>query len=126
MEQGSSSSPQTGGQVPWCPQSFLSMAARTSAARISQAVGQEQRPQERLLLWMLLGLCTCLFAISSHNTVFGRFLLFIQTLGYLLQVGKCLVWGCGWSWEGRKGVRSMFFGLSEASPLPLPLEPPWL
>lgn len=70
--------PQTGGQVPWCPQS-------------GPAVGQAQLPPEAPPALDAVGtFCTCLFATPSHNTVFGRFLLFIQT-GYLLQIGKCLV-----------------------------------
>lgn len=111
MEQGSSSSPQTGGQVPWCPQSFLSTAARTSAARISQAVGQEQRPQERLLLWMLLGLCTCLFAISSHNTQFlGDFYYLFKLLDIYCRLASAWFGGVGGAGKAEKELEACSLG----------------
>lgn len=114
MEQGSSSSPQTGGQVPGCPQSLPVSGSQDFCCPHTPGCGPGPAPpRQLLLLWMLLGLFALACSPPPLITVFGRFLLFIQTLGYLLQIGECLVWGCGWNWEGRKRVRSMFFGLSE-------------
>lgn len=100
------------GRYPGAPKAFPSLAARTSA-RMSRAVGQAQLPQAAPTALDAAGTpCPCLFATSSHNSFWEIFTIYSNS-GYLLQIGKCLVWGCGGSWEGRRGVRSMFFGLSE-------------
>lgn len=50
---------------------------------------------------MLLGLCALACFLLSEHKVFGRFLLFIETPGYLLQIGDKR-----WDWEGRKELET--------------------
>lgn len=57
MGQGSSSSAQTGGQVPWCPRSRPEAGSQDLCCPHKPLWARNSFPQELLLLWMLLGLC---------------------------------------------------------------------
>lgn len=103
--------PQTGGQVPWCPQSLPSLAARTSAARMSRAVGQAQLPQAAPTALDAAGTpCPCLFATSSHYTVFGRLLLFIQTLDIYCRLAGAWFGGVGGAGKAEEELEACFLG----------------
>ena len=71
--------------------------------------GQEQLPPGSSCPSCLLDACrtscTCLYAFSSSNNVFERFLLFIQIPSYLLRLASAR-FDEGWGWKGRNKLGS--------------------
>lgn len=106
--------PQTGGQVPWCPQSLPESGSQDFCCPHEPGCGPGPAAPGGSdcfgCCWHTLPL-PVRHLLSLHS--FWEIFTIYSNSGYLLQIGKCLVWGCGGSWEGRRGVRSMFFGLSE-------------